>query len=293
MKKTLTLNMYDCLRCPERKLEYNRQMFGVISGSYDFITRALSFRRDAIWKDRLVSALPEMSSPACLDLACGTGDITFRLAERYADGRIVALDVTESMLALAKSRCRYPNVEFVLGNMCDVHLPDASFDIVTGGYALRNAPDIDRALDEIRRVLKPGSTAAFLDFSKPANRPAQKIEYLLLKTWGGFWGLALHRNPRLYTYIAESLKLFPDREQFKQRLRLHGFQNVRSTRHFCGFAETFIFEKPGLEASRPHGDSVGANVRVHRGEIWSAPNTISIGGHHSRETGNYGQEIQI
>ena len=92
-------------------------------------------------------------------------------------------------------------------------------DIVTGGYALRNAPDLGTAIDEISRVLKPCGVAAFLDFSKPSGKILQKMEYWALKTWTGPWGTLLHRNREVYRYIAESLQPFPDRSQLRDIFR--------------------------------------------------------------------------
>jgi ubiquinone/menaquinone biosynthesis methyltransferase len=259
MNGRFNLNIHDYIHQAEGKLFLNRQMFGTIAPKYDFITRVLSFGRDTSWKNRLVSDLPEVtraSSPYkhgqdgrattinCLDIACGTGDITFRLAAKYPAGHIVGLDVTEPMIDYARERNTFSNITFVLQDMCRMNFPDASFDIVTGGYALRNAPNLEVALIEIRRVMKPGATAAFLDFSKPPNRFLQKAKGMLLKFWGGFWGILLHRNPQLYTYIAESLKLYPDRIALKQMITKLGFTNIRSHKHFLGFAETILFQKP-------------------------------------------------
>jgi demethylmenaquinone methyltransferase/2-methoxy-6-polyprenyl-1,4-benzoquinol methylase len=243
MRRNFTLKMHDYIHRPEGKRKFNEEMFSEIASRYDFITRALSFGRDKTWKDALVAKLPEIKSPHCLDLACGTGDLTFRLALRYRQGRIVGLDLTEPMLALARGRNSFGNVEFTMGQMSQTEFADESFDIVTGGYALRNAPILKDALQEIRRVMKPGGTGAFLDFSKPPNRLLQKVENMMLKTWGGFWGLALHRNTELYTYIAESLKQFPDSSQLKGHLEEIGFGNVRSKKHFLGMTETIIFER--------------------------------------------------
>jgi demethylmenaquinone methyltransferase/2-methoxy-6-polyprenyl-1,4-benzoquinol methylase len=243
MKKGLTLNMHDYIHCPEGKLKYNREMFTEITPKYDFITRVLSLGRDSVWKDRLIKQLPDIKAPDCLDLACGTGDITFRLAAKYPAGRITGLDLTETMVALAKLRDRFDNVTFTIQNMCELEFGDNSFDIVTGGYALRNAPSLIKALTEIRRVMKPGGTGAFLDFSKPPNHFFQKTEDILLRSWGGFWGLVLHRNPQIYTYIAESLKQFPDAGQLKECIAKLGFGNIRCGHHYFGIAETIIFEK--------------------------------------------------
>jgi demethylmenaquinone methyltransferase/2-methoxy-6-polyprenyl-1,4-benzoquinol methylase len=243
MKRNFTLKMHDYIHRPEGKRMYNREMFGEIAPRYDFITRALSFGRDKAWKNELVQKLPELDKPKCLDLACGTGDLTFRLAERFPTGHIVGLDLTEPMLALAKRRNLFENVEFVMGDMSQTAFTDASFDIVTGGYALRNAPALRIALKEIRRVMKPGGTGAFLDFSKTSNQALQRLQLLVLKVWGGFWGVTLHRNPEVYTYIAASLKQFPDSARLKRHLEEVGFGNIRSQKHFLGMTETIIFEK--------------------------------------------------
>ena len=244
MNSRFDLNMHDYIHQAEGKLFFNRQMFSTIAPRYDFITRALSFGRDTSWKNRLVNDLPDKKNAHCLDIACGTGDITFRLAAKYPAGHIVGLDVTEPMIDYARERNTFSNITFTLQDMCRTNFADASFDIVTGGYALRNAPNLEEALIEIRRVMKPGATAAFLDFSKPPNHFLQKTKGLLLKIWGGFWGILLHRNPQLYTYIAKSLKQYPDRNALKQLITKLGFTNIRSRKHFLGFAETITFQKP-------------------------------------------------
>lgn len=216
-----------------------------IAPKYDFITRALSLGADNAWKDELVEKLPQINRPRCLDLACGTGDITFRLANKYPAGLVVGLDLAEEMLARARFCNLSSNIQFVINDMCRTGFDDNSFDIVTGGYALRNAPDIKKVLTEIWRVMRFGGTGAFLDFSKPTNTVSQKLENALLKIWGSFWGLVLHGNTEVYTYIAESLKQFPNCEQLKQYLNEKGFVNIRSKKHFYGIIEIILFEKNG------------------------------------------------
>ena len=244
MKSRFALDMHDYIHSPDGKLLFNREMFGHIASRYNFITRALSFGRDTSWKNWLLKQLPDVKTPTCLDIACGTGDLTFRLAAKYPHGRIVALDITEQMLDLARSLNTFSNVTFALGDMCRLNFPDNSFDIVTAGYALRNAPDLEMALKEIRRIMKPGATAAVLDFSKSPNRFFQKTEDFLLRFWGGFWGILLYRNPQLYTYIAASLRQFPDSASLKELITRLGFKIIRSRKHFLGFTESISLQKP-------------------------------------------------
>ncbi len=241
--KKLTLKIGDHLKNAAAKKYFNEEMFAVIAPNYDFITRLFSFWQDAAWKRDLIAALPDAPAPQCLDLACGTGDIAFLLAEKYQAGHIIGLDLTEDMLALARTRNTFSNVTFLKGDMGQLEIPVESIDIVTGGYALRNAPDLGQAIGEIHRVLKPGGSAAFLDFSKPNTRWAQKLEYGILKGWTGLWGIILNGNHEVYSYIAESLNAFPDRVSLQRMFEQQGFSIVKSQLHFLGITETLIVQK--------------------------------------------------
>jgi ubiquinone/menaquinone biosynthesis methyltransferase len=243
------LKIGDHLEDAEKKKYYNERLFSEVAPRYDFITRVLSFGRDAAWKRALISSLPYHESPVCLDLACGTGDISFLLADKYTRGRISGLDITEPMLDIARQRNNRPNVSFVNQNMGSLEIPSETADIITGGYALRNAPHLETVIDEIGRVLKPRGVAAFLDFSKPDASIPQKIEYWCLKIWTGLWGVLLHRNHEVYSYIAESLRRFPDRRHLRNLFQEKGFSVVDSRSFFGGITELLVVQKlPRAEA---------------------------------------------
>jgi demethylmenaquinone methyltransferase/2-methoxy-6-polyprenyl-1,4-benzoquinol methylase len=228
---------------PERKKRVTREVFAKLAPTYDRFTPGLSFFRDHAWKRELVAALPPRSRPACLDLACGTGDLCFLLAARYPQGRILGTDITDAMLELARQRNTYANVEFKNADMMQTGLPSESFDIITGGYALRNAPDLDLALKEIARLLKPGGTAAFLDFSNPPQPVLRRLNHALLKIWGSAWGLCLYGNPKLFTYITASLNAFPDRVALRRCFAAHSLSVTGSRLHMFGMLETIFVQK--------------------------------------------------
>jgi ubiquinone/menaquinone biosynthesis methyltransferase len=244
----------DFLRIPSAKRLYNELLFAEVARRYDFVTRALSLGRDQAWKLALLHALPEertwpaAAMPVCLDLACGTGDVAFALARRYTQGSVCGLDLTAEMLAIAQRRNRYANVRLELGDMHELPFSSASVDIVTGSYALRNAPALKVALEEIYRVLRPGGTAAFLDFSKSPNWLWQRITYYVLFIWGSFWGLVLHFQPSVYAYIAKSLWHFPDRIELRQVLSHVGLELVSSRRFYFGTLELITVIKPFSES---------------------------------------------
>jgi ubiquinone/menaquinone biosynthesis methyltransferase len=243
MSRKFTVRIGSSLESAAQKRVYNEQVFTEIAPRYDFITRGLSFWRDASWKRALIDWLPALAAPSCADLACGTGDLAFLLGEKYPDGTIVGLDITESMLEIARRRNARSTIRFMHGDMAALPLAGASVDVVTGGYALRNAPDLAVTLGEIHRILRPGGVAAFLDFSKPAGVTAQRVEYLVLKGWTGLWGILLHRNHEVYSYIAESLARFPDRTQLARQFGAHGFTLLRSRLNFFGITEIVLVQK--------------------------------------------------
>ena len=131
--------------------------------------------------------------------------------------------------------------------MGNTPFPNNSFDVVTGGYALRNAPDLRETLKEINRVLKPGGTAVFLDFSKPFSKLGQALTFFVLTFWGGLWGLLLHGKPAVYVYIAKSLRLFPDRRRFQELLNELGFISIRSRLFYFGLIEIIGFQKSAVD----------------------------------------------
>jgi len=251
MTARFDLDIRDYIGLPDRKRHYNERHFTAAAPRYDLATRAMSLGRDVAWKRRLVAALPDLASPVCVDLACGTGDLTRLLADKYPHGTIVGLDLTAPMLALARVRNRQPNVRFTRQDMGAVGVATESADVVTGAYALRNAPELGRTLDEIRRILKPGGVAAFLDFAKPATRFLQAPECRLLKTWCGFWGLALHANPEIHAYIASSLEVFPDRLQLRAMFAERGLTLTASRAFFLGITELVVFRKSPDPAKPP------------------------------------------
>jgi len=237
------LKARDHVGVPERKRLFNELHFEEAARRYDLATKAMSLGRDAAWKRALVAALPALPAPACADLACGTGDVAFLLAERYPGGMVVGVDIAARMLALAGDRNRSPNVRFECGDMGSLPFPDGSFDIVTGSYALRNAPELRAALAEVRRVLKVDGTAAVLDFSRPTRPLLQLLQYLLLRCWCGFWGLLLHGTPEIHGYVAESRKGFPDRVQLLEILGEEGFAVTSSRRFFLGITELLVLQR--------------------------------------------------
>lgn len=243
MRGGLGMDVREALSAPEGKRRYNELHFAEAASRYDLATKAMSLGRDPAWKRALVAGLPDHPSPRCVDLACGTGDVAFLLARRFPRGRVEGIDLSAPMLDRARNRNRYPNVSFSRQDLCDLSFPDGSVDRVTGSYAVRNAPDLVRCLREILRILRPGGTAALLEFSRAAAPLLRAVQHRTLRGWCGLWGLLLHGNPEIHGYVAESLARFPDRDRFHGMLRGEGFEILRSRRLVLGTLEILLLRK--------------------------------------------------
>jgi ubiquinone/menaquinone biosynthesis methyltransferase len=220
----------DAFGSPAAKSRYVRRLFATIADRYDLITAVLSYGQDARWKAKLVSIADVRQGERALDLAAGTGDIAFAIAAR--GGKTVAVDITHRMLQLAagKSRVRDASaparIDLITGDMTNLPLGTAVFDLVTTGYGLRNVPDLDAAIEEIARVLRPGGRLLSLDFNRP-EQPMVRAAYLAYLTIvGSALGWVLHRDPDTYRYIPESIRRYPGAGGVADRLAARGFDHV-------------------------------------------------------------------
>jgi demethylmenaquinone methyltransferase/2-methoxy-6-polyprenyl-1,4-benzoquinol methylase len=208
-----------------------RAMFHTVAPRYDFITRAFSYGMDRGWKrtglDR--ASLPER--PVVLDLASGTGDFSLIVNRQYPGSRAVAVDITERMLQLARARGVQHTVCADAGML---PFPDHSFDCVFVGYGLRNFPNLNVAVSEIERVTRPGGSLVSLDFFLPSNALLRPLYLAYLYAQGAFWGFVLHGQPRVYTYIPDSLRTFVSIDDFSALLHRTGYRQVDARRYILG-----------------------------------------------------------
>jgi len=234
---------------PESKRQHVRALFATIADRYDLITRILSYGQDARWKRQLVARAEVRAGERALDLAAGTGDVAVAVAA--AGATTIGLDITHRMLQLAHLRQgagRPGNarpVEFITGDMASLPFASSSFDLVTTSYGLRNVPDLDAAIDEIARVVKPGGRLLSLDFNRPEN-PAVRAVYLrYLSLVGSSLGWLLHRDPDTYRYIPESIKRYPGAHGVAARLAARGFERVTIVPVLAGLMSIHVAHRSG------------------------------------------------
>lgn len=211
-----------------------RTMFDRIAPRYDLNNRLHSFGRDQAWRRGAVRLARVTETDDVLDVACGTGD----LAEAFADGgaaTVTGLDFSEGMLELAERKARLRSRDgqatpiYVHGDATALAFDDASFDVVSIAFGLRNVDEPARALAEFHRVLRPGGRAVILEFAEPRFPPARAIcrfyTHVVMP-----WTATLIARDRsgAYRYLPRSVETFLDGPALAAALETAGFTDVRT-----------------------------------------------------------------
>ncbi len=207
-----------------------RGMFAEIAPRYDLVNRMLSGGIDVWWRHGTVRRAPPPPTGAILDVCTGTGDLALAYAAKSGPGvRIVASDFCRPMLdrGVAKARQAGADVEWVEADAQALPFPDATFDLVTVAFGLRNIADTARGLAEMARVCRPGGTLAILEFSLPRNRLIRAGYLWYFRRVLPWLGNAVARNRSdAYTYLNKSVEEFPSGERLAALVDAAGFDRV-------------------------------------------------------------------
>jgi len=203
------------VRGPDRS-EHVRKLFGRIANRYDLINDLQSFGLHRLWKRTLIRSAGLKSSESILDVCCGTGDIALGL---QGEGRrVVGSDFSPEMLFEARRRGA-ANISWVQSDALRLPFPNASFDVVTIGYGLRNLADLECGVAELLRVLRPGGRLLILDFGKPCNGVWRACYFAYLRIVVPVFGLVFCGDSAAYGYILDSLREYPAQEGVTRLLR--------------------------------------------------------------------------
>ncbi len=217
-----------------------RGVFGSVASKYDVMNDAMSFGIHRIWKDAMMDWLAPRSGQRLLDVAGGTGDIAFRFLRRAGRGHATVLDLTEPMLVEGRKRAEASaladSLDWVVGDAMALPFEDASFDVYTISFGIRNVTRPQEALDEAFRVLRPGGRLMVLEFSRIPNELMQKVYDLYSFNIIPRLGQAIARDRDSYQYLVESIRRFPDQETFLGMVRAAGFGNAKYRNLSMGIA---------------------------------------------------------
>ena len=210
-------------------------VFRSVARRYDLMNDLMSGGMHRLWKAAMIAALdpPRGETPfRLLDVAGGTGDISFRAADAAGSGfHATVCDINAEMLAVGRERAQAkgcePRVAFIEGNAEDLPFADRSFDATTIAFGIRNVPRFDRALSEAYRVLKPGSRFLCLEFSSVDVPGLDRLYDLFSFNVIPPLGRAVTGDAESYRYLVESIRKFPKPFDFAEMIRAAGFSRVK------------------------------------------------------------------
>lgn len=214
----------------ERREPAISSMFNTISGKYDILNHLLSFGTDIYWRRTMVRMIKQRNKKEVLDIACGTGDLTLAL---WKEGmNVTGLDIAEKMVEIARKKsARFDRGKrdiprYIISSASDLPFNNSTFDAVTISFGIRNFEDRKRALNEIKRVLKPSGLVAIMEFSTPGNRFWRFLFGFYFNKVLPLAGKIISRHSQAYSYLPESVSNFPVPEKFSVELRESGFTNL-------------------------------------------------------------------
>lgn len=197
-------------------------MFDDVADRYDVTNDLLSLGQDRLWRRAVVSSLQAQPGETILDIAAGTGTSS----EPFADAGVEVVPADFSLGMLRVGKRRRDDLAFTAADATRLPFADATFDAVTMSFGLRNVVDVEQAIAEFARVTKPAGRLLICEFSQPVNRAFRTVyaEYLMralppvARTFSS--------NPESYTYLAETIRAWPDQRALGQLIAAHGWSQV-------------------------------------------------------------------
>lgn len=228
----------------QTKKEQVEQMFDNIAPTYDRLNHILSFNIDKLWRRRVVRILRKSNPDMVMDIATGTGDLAIAMARRIKDVRILGIDLSEEMLAVARQKIESEGVsdriEVKKGDAENLTFVDSeTMDAATVAFGVRNFENLEKGLAEIYRTLRTGGKLIVLEFSIPRNPLvrwvyAQYSHRLLPRI-----GAMLSKDRQAYDYLPDSVEEFPSPERFAEILRGVGFSDIKARSQSFGIAHIY------------------------------------------------------
>ncbi len=224
------------------KKEEVRVMFDNIAGKYDFLNHFLSAGIDKLWRRRLVRMLIKSNPQSILDVATGTADLAIALSKKTTSP-IEGVDISQGMLDVGHQKLKRMHLDkqicLTLADSEQLPFEADRFDAAMVAFGVRNFEDLDKGLQEMQRVLKRGGMIAVLEFSRPRVFPVKQLYNFYFKNVLPGLGRLVSRDKGAYTYLPESVGVFPDGQDFLKRLEGAGFSGTSQKRLTFGIATIY------------------------------------------------------
>jgi demethylmenaquinone methyltransferase / 2-methoxy-6-polyprenyl-1,4-benzoquinol methylase len=219
------------------------QMFDKIAPKYDLLNRVLSLGIDVSWRKKALGYLKADQPQEMLDVATGTADVAIMAAKMLQPKHIIGIDIANQMLDFGRVKIKDQNLNGVIdletGDSENLRFADQSFDAVTVAFGVRNFENLEKGLSEMARVLRPNGRVVILEFSKPNVFPFKQLYNAYFRYVLPFVGRLTSRDVRAYTYLFESVQVFPEGDDFISILSKTGFHQAQCERLTLGICSIY------------------------------------------------------
>jgi len=216
---------------PDERITAVKTIFNTITPHYDLLNRIMSGRRDVAWRKFAVKRIP-LNANKILDLATGTGDLAIAIAEGFPKAGITGADFVEKMMRVAKvkteSRHLSDKIDYVAADATKLPFESGEFDAATIAFGLRNIPDRLAALQEMRRVVKPGGKVITLEMTFPRNLRLRNFFKWYLNHMIPILGGMISGSRDAYRYLPDSIQDFLTPDQLSDLFESVGFKSIKT-----------------------------------------------------------------
>ena len=223
------------------------EMFDNISGNYDFLNRILSGGIDIYWRRKAMSILKKEGPKLILDIATGTGDLAIEANKQLNPDKIIGVDISQGMLDNGIEKMKKlglsEKIEMRMGDSEKLLFDDNTFDAVIVSFGVRNFEDLNKGLTDMCRVTKEGGTCIVIELSTPKKSPMKQLYGFYSSKVLPTIGKLISKDNAAYSYLPESVKAFPDGEDFLSIFRAAGFKHAYCKPLTFGICSIYVGKK--------------------------------------------------
>ena len=229
------------------KTQQVEAMFDNIASTYDTLNHRLSWNIDRYWRKKAINRLAAHAPKKILDIATGTGDFAIQACQQLLEVHITAVDISEGMMQVGRQKVKekglQQHIQFEREDCTALSYPDNTFDAITTAFGIRNFASLDKGLEEMCRVLRPGGQLCILELTQPMSFPMRQLFHIYSHTVLPLYGRLISKDTEAYSYLTKTIEAFPQGERMMNILRQAGFRETAFQRLTLGICTLYFATK--------------------------------------------------